>query len=94
MNHLFQCWGEVAARLRSAPGIALFLDFDGTLARLRARPQEAWIEGSARQALAALARNRRFRIWVISGRRRSDVRARAGARNQLSRTSRVGGALD
>src|ERR1051325_8130217 len=28
--HLFACWGSVSARLRRAPSVALFLDFDGT----------------------------------------------------------------
>ena len=76
MRHLFQYWSQVAARLEAAPLVALFLDFDGTLARLRPRPEEAWIDSSARQALLDLVKNRKFRIWVISGRRREDVRAR------------------
>jgi trehalose-phosphatase len=76
MRHLFNHWNQVSRRLWSAPRIALFLDFDGTLARLRPRPDEVSLDGSVRQALAALARNARFRVWVISGRRQADVRAR------------------
>jgi trehalose 6-phosphate phosphatase len=63
-------------RLQTAPLVALFLDFDGTLARLRPRPEEVWMESSARQALTDLVRIPRLRIWVISGRRQADVRAR------------------
>jgi trehalose-phosphatase len=76
MPHLFNHWNHVSRRLRSAPKIALFLDFDGTLARLRPRPEQVWLDGSVRQALAALARSPRFRVWVISGRRQADVRNR------------------
>ncbi len=75
-SHLFDDWSAVARRLRSASSIALFLDFDGTLARLRSRPEQALLHGSVRQVLAVLARCPRFRVWVISGRRRDDVRAR------------------
>jgi trehalose-phosphatase len=76
MRHLFENWSRVGDRLRQAPIIALFLDFDGTLVHLRPRPEHVSLEGSVRQALAALVRSPRFRIWVISGRRQADVRAR------------------
>jgi trehalose 6-phosphate phosphatase len=76
MRHLFDHWNHVSRRLRSVPKIALFLDFDGTLARLRPRPEQVSMDGSVRQALAALTRSPRFRVWVISGRRLADVRAR------------------
>lgn len=78
MNHLFACWDRVAARLRDASSIALFLDFDGTLAPIEARPEGVSIDPASRAALLGLAHNRRFRISIISGRRRADVRARAG----------------
>ena len=76
MRHLFNHWSQIHHRLQSVPRIALFLDFDGTLARLHPRPDQVSLDGSVRQALAALARNARFRVWVISGRRQADVRAR------------------
>jgi len=76
MRHLFVHWSRISARLRSASVIALFLDFDGTMARLEHRPHEVLLEGPVRHVLAALARSPRFRIWVISGRRQADVRAR------------------
>jgi len=40
MRNLLECWPEVAARLRNAGAIALFLDFDGTLAPFRPRAEE------------------------------------------------------
>ena len=76
MPPLLSHWNQVSRRLRSRPKIALFLDFDGTLARLRPRPDQVSIDSSVRQALSALARSPRFRVWVISGRRKADVHAR------------------
>jgi len=78
MLPLFEHWPSIARQLRAAPTIALFLDFDGTLAQLQPRPEDVWPDGFVRQNLALLARNRRFRVWVISGRRQADVRTRLG----------------
>jgi len=38
------------------------------------------LDGPARQALTGLARSPRFGVWVISGRRRADIRARVRVR--------------
>jgi len=73
MRHLFECWNEVTERLKDAGRIALFLDFDGTLAPIRARPEEVGLNGETRRVLSVLARSPRFRVSVISGRKRSDI---------------------
>jgi len=73
MRYLLQNWPAVAERLRNARTIALFLDFDGTLAPLRPRPDEARLPPLARRVLRRLASRPRLRIWVISGRRQADV---------------------
>jgi len=78
MRRLFECWTEVRDRLRASRAIALFLDFDGTLARLKPTPHEVGVARAMRQDLAILARCPRFRVWVISGRRRQDIRDRLG----------------
>jgi len=78
MSHLFSDWRQIAARVRGADTVALFLDFDGTLAPLRARPEDALLNESTRRALTRLARNPRVGVWLISGRRLADVRLRAG----------------
>jgi len=72
-RHFFSCWDAVAARLRRAPAIALFLDFDGTISPLCPRPEDVRLSGDMRNIVASLARKRRVRVWVISGRRRADV---------------------
>ena len=76
MQHLFECWKEIADRLNGAHKIALFLDFDGTLTRIRPQPEEALLSASTRRTLSVLARSPRFRITVISGRKHADIRAR------------------
>ena len=76
MRHLLADWPDIALRLHDAPMIALFLDFDGTLAELRPRPEEVVLEAATRRCLQVLARSKRFRVWIISGRRRADLRDR------------------
>ena len=76
MRPLFACWNEVAPRLAGSRLIALFLDFDGTLAPIRSHPELVCVPPSARRTLAVLARHPRFRVWVISARRRSDIHSR------------------
>jgi trehalose 6-phosphate phosphatase len=76
LRHVFADWSEVAGQLRSAPAIALFLDFDGTLSPLRPRPEEVRLSGSMRSIVSTLARKPGVRVWVISGRRRADVHDR------------------
>lgn len=73
MCYLLENWNVVGPRLQNAKAIALFLDFDGTLAPLRARPEEAHLPASTRRVLRRLCGRPRVRIWVISGRRRADV---------------------
>lgn len=76
MRHLFDNWHEVEGRLQTAPLIALFLDFDGTLADLRPTPDLVSLDVAARLVLSALVYSPRFRTWIISGRRLADLRAR------------------
>ena len=63
-------------RFDANPPIALFLDFDGTLVPLQARPEDVWLDDATRRTLSRLVRSPRFRVWIMSGRRRADVRAR------------------
>jgi trehalose-phosphatase len=78
MHHLFDYWRLISARLRAARAVALFLDFDGTLARLRPRPEEARLSYGTRRAMARLAGNPRVRVCVITGRKLTDILIRAG----------------
>jgi trehalose-phosphatase len=76
MGHVFDCWRQISIRMRASGSVALFMDFDGTLAPIRPRPEEVRLGHSTRRAIARLAGNPRVDVWVISGRRLSDVRVR------------------
>ncbi len=78
--NLLAQWARVARRLRAAKHLALFLDFDGTLASLRRRPEEVQLDESTRRALRRLAHHPRIKLWIISGRVRADVRKRVNLR--------------
>lgn len=78
MRPLFAHWHEFAARFRGNRTIALFLDFDGTLAPFQPRPEMVRLVPGMRRTLAALSRSPRWKIWVISARRRADIRTRVG----------------
>jgi trehalose-phosphatase len=77
-QYLFAQWKGVVRRLRAAKQFLLIMDFDGTLVGLRARPEIPRMNNSVRRVLARLAQNHRATLYVISGRRRDDVRQRVG----------------
>ena len=75
LPHLLEgAWKQVAERIRAAPYLALFLDFDGTLTPLRRRPEEVRLNNTTRRVMERLAR--RLILYVITGRRLADVRER------------------
>ena len=76
--YLFDCWSQVAERVRLADRLALFLDFDGTLAPFRTRPDEVNLSDSTRRVLKRLGRHSRVGVFILSGRRRVDVENRVG----------------
>jgi trehalose 6-phosphate phosphatase len=76
--HLFDAWDQARRIIRRASYVALFLDFDGTLARLERAPDRARLTNPTRRVLRRLIRNPRVGMWVISGRRREELRKRIG----------------
>ena len=76
LPNLLDSWHEIAARARQARRIALFLDFDGTLAPYRLRPEESRLPAATRRALGRLSSRTCLHIWVISGRCQADIRQR------------------
>jgi len=76
MRHLFTPDGEqaLAAVMRRRPILAF--DFDGTLAPIVARPDEAHVPDAVAQGLTQLAH--RLAVAVVTGRSVADVRARLG----------------
>ena len=73
--HLFDCWSQVVRSIRAAERLALFLDFDGTLAALRRLPSDVKpLDPPLRRVLRDLARRQQLTMYVISGRRLADLR--------------------
>ena len=77
-RHLIDGWPQVSERVRSAEHLALFLDFDGTLAPFRRRPEQVRLSDDTRRVLQRLVRYPQLRVFVLSGRRRADVQDRVG----------------
>lgn len=63
--------------IRRARHIVLFLDFDGTLVRLRRKPKEVFLGAPARRVLRQLAGRRDITLCFISGRPLADLQHRA-----------------
>jgi trehalose-phosphatase len=67
---------EILKRTSVSGPAALFLDYDGTLTRIRANPQLAFLPPARRKILGDLSR--RLFITVISGRSLADIRFQVG----------------
>ena len=78
-RHLFRAWSEICERARRARRLALFLDFDGTLAPIRRRPHQVRLPAAVRSELARIARTGAV-VGVVSGRELDDLRRRVGVK--------------
>lgn len=76
MEHLLSCWPEIAKRLKSAKGILLLADYDGTLTPIVDRPEDAVIPDDTKKILRALSVLPHFTVGIISGRSLADVMER------------------
>jgi trehalose-phosphatase len=75
---LLEALDEVGAAVESADHLALFLDFDGTLAPIVESPGLARMAPMPRAALEQLASRPDCTVGIISGRALDDVRMRVG----------------
>jgi len=66
----------VAPQIAEAPHIALFLDFDGTISRIVAVPEEAELDSKIGETLKTLSERPDFTVSIVSGRALTDVRER------------------
>jgi trehalose-phosphatase len=78
LPNLLERWHEVSGRMKQARSVALFLDFDGTLAPYRPRPEESRLPPASRRALQRLSRRKSLRVWVVSGRSQADISRKIG----------------
>lgn len=74
---LFDALDEVAERVRTAPHLLLFCDFDGGLAPVYDHPAAAMLSPEVRTPLAGLAATGRVTVTIVSGRSAADLRGRA-----------------
>jgi trehalose 6-phosphate synthase/phosphatase len=70
--------GALARRLREAPARVLLLDYDGTLAALKPRPEQAAPDAELLRVLEAVSRTPGTHLHVVSGRGRGDLEAWLG----------------
>ncbi len=78
MEHLFKVWPDFSADCRAASHILLLSDYDGTLAPIAPRPQDAVLSPGMKDRLTAMAQKPAFSVGVISGRAISEIRAMVG----------------
>jgi trehalose 6-phosphate phosphatase len=71
--HLFADWGRVARLIGGKKRLLIFLDFDGTLVRIAAKPEAVRLDQQTRDILRKLAGHRNVKIVVISGRQRAEL---------------------
>jgi len=76
--HLFAQWDRIARRIRGNKRLVIFLDFDGTLARIAPLPGNVRLEGATREVLRKLAAHRTVTLAVISGRQRAELQRCVG----------------
>jgi trehalose 6-phosphate phosphatase len=81
LRHLFQCWDEVVRQVKEATQILLFLDYDGTLTPIVARPEMAVLSSQAREILKRISHHSLFKLAIISGRSLSEIKALLGLAN-------------
>lgn len=67
-------WAAWARRLQRAPALALFSDFDGTLAPIVSRPRRVRLPARTRDLLARLARQPGIFVALVSGRPVAELR--------------------
>ncbi|HKO04904.1 MAG TPA: trehalose-phosphatase [Candidatus Acidoferrales bacterium] len=77
-RHALLAWPEIGRRLAGSGAKAVFLDFDGTLARLRRRPWQVRCPARVKRLLTRLVRHRNLWLVVVSGRRSQNLRELIG----------------
>lgn len=71
-------WGKLSSVIESGRKIALFLDYDGTLVRIRRNPDACILPSRTRELLLKLSASDRCHLMIISGRALSNVKKLAG----------------
>ena len=75
---MFQCWDELVQQIDEATQILLFLDYDGTLTPIVARPEMAILSSQGRRILRQISGHSLFKLAVISGRSLIEMKTLVG----------------
>lgn len=67
-------WDIIARKLRSASGIYIFLDYDGTLTPIRQTPSAAILSPETENILQKLVQLRGVQVAIVTGRSMEDIR--------------------
>jgi trehalose 6-phosphate phosphatase len=67
-------WNTISRRVHTAPEIALFLDYDGTITPIRRTPDEALLAPETVLLLQQLVQLPDLRITIVTGRTMEDIR--------------------
>jgi trehalose 6-phosphate phosphatase len=78
VEHLFQAWQDFLIDYRAAAHALFLADYDGTLAVIVGRPEEAVLSAGVRKKLRTLAGKSEISVGVISGRAIKEVKAMVG----------------
>jgi trehalose 6-phosphate phosphatase len=70
---LLSNWPAISRLIKAAEGVALFLDFDGTLVDFQPRPDQVRLALRTRLVLRKLAAHKNVRVMIVSGRRRPSL---------------------
>lgn len=78
MRSVSRAWPEIRAQIRAAGALAVFLDFDGTLAPIAPHPSQARLPAGTRRLLRDLCGQPGIWVAVVSGRALKEVRSMVG----------------
>lgn len=80
MRYLLNDWESIVSRIGDSH-IALFVDFDGTLAPIAPTPDEAYLPRHTKSILVRLAASSRCSLAIVSGRQLEDLKSKVGISN-------------
>ena len=78
MPHLLNVWASAGRIIRDAPRVLLVSDFDGTLAPIVDRPDQAALPAETKETLIKLVCRDKYVLGIVSGRSLDDVSSRIG----------------
>jgi trehalose-phosphatase len=74
LEYLVSAWNLILEQVRAAKHILLLSDFDGTLAPIVEKPEQALMSEDIRNLIELLSNEQRFTVGIISGRTLTDLK--------------------